>query len=358
MKFEKFPHTFTLTSERKLRVKFGIDPTSDKLHLGHLIPLQLVKEFKDDGHQIDIILGTFTAQMGDPSGKDTMRPILTPEQTKANAESIISQLNRVLGEGFNIHFNHTWFESMSMPEMMSIISKFSVGNLLSRDSFQNRMENNNPIGMHELIVPILQGFDSVQLNSDVEIGGSDQLFNFKVSRQMQEVSGQSPENCFLMPIINGTDGRKMSKSFNNCIFINDSPEDVFGKAMSISDSTMFEWLPLFFEDVEKQHPLKLKKMLALKITEIIWGSELAQKGKEHFESVIQGDSTPDDISEININTIIEVIQTIRKSSRSEARRLLSANAVKVNGQVITSEDAILNTGDVVKVGKRDFAKIN
>ncbi len=358
MKFERFPHLFTLPSDRKLRVKFGIDPTSDKLHLGHLIPLQLVKEFKDDGHQIDIILGTFTAQMGDPSGKDTMRPILTSNQTKANAESIIAQLTRLLGEGFNIHFNHTWFDKMSMPEMMSIVSKFTVGNLLSRDSFQNRIANNNSIGMHELMVPILQGFDSVHLMSDIEIGGSDQLFNFKISREMQVVFEQEPEKCFLMPIINGTDGRKMSKSFNNCIFINDSPEDVFGKAMSISDSVMFEWLPLFFENIDTtQHPLKLKKLLATKITEWIWGVELAEKGREHFESVIQGSSIPDDISEVQINEILEIVKVIRKSSKSEARRLLLAKAVKVNGEVIDDEQFILRSGDVIKVGKRDFAKI-
>ena len=357
MKFERFPQTFTLPN-RILKVKFGIDPTSDKLHLGHLIPLLLVKDFKEKGHQIDIVLGTFTAQMGDPSGKDTMRPILKLKETQRNAESIILQLNRILGEGFTVHFNNDWFDKMSMPEMMSILSKFTTGNLLSRDSFQQRMEKNNPIGVHELIVPVLQGFDSVQLKSDIEIGGTDQLFNFKISRQMQELFHQEPENCFLMPIINGTDGRKMSKSFGNCIFINDDPQDIFGKVMSISDSTMMEWIPLFFDNgIENQHPLKMKKILAHKITELIWGTELANKSQNHFETVIQGDSLPDVIEEIEHSTLIESIMTIRKSSKNEARRLLKAKAVKLNGEVVIKEEVELKKGDIIKIGKRDFAKI-
>lgn len=357
MKFDRFPSTFTQPN-RTLKVKFGIDPTSDKLHLGHLIPLLLVKDFKDKGHQIDIILGTFTAQMGDPSGKDTMRPILKIKETQKNADSIILQLNRILGEGFNIHFNHTWFDKMSMPEMMSILSKFTVGNLLSRDSFQQRMEKSNPIGMHELTVPILQGFDSVHLKSDIEIGGTDQLFNFKISRHMQELFHQEPENCFLMPIINGTDGRKMSKSFNNCIFLNDEPQDIFGKVMSISDSTMFEWIPLFFDsEIEKQHPIKMKKILAHKITELMWNTEAADKSKIHFETVVQGDALPDNIDEINCTTLLDSIKVIRKSSSNEARRLLKAKAVKINGEVVSSEEVSVKSGDIVRVGKRDFGRI-
>ena len=212
--------------------------------------------------------------------------------------------------------------------------------------------------MHELIVPILQGFDSVHLKSDIEIGGTDQLFNFKISRQMQELFHQEPENCFLMPIINGTDGRKMSKSFGNCIFINDEPQDIFGKVMSISDTTMHEWIPLFFDsEIEKQHPIKMKKVLAHKVTELIWGTELADKARNHFESVIQGDALPEVIDEIELTTLVDSIMTIRKSSRNEARRLLKAKAVKVNGEVALKEEIELKTGDIIRVGKRDLGKI-
>jgi len=218
MKTETFPPNSTIPKE-KSRVKFGIDPTSDKLHLGHLVPLRMVKTLKDMGHTIDVVLGSFTAQMGDPSEKDKMRPMLSDTETKANAESILIQVKRILGSDINIHFNHTWFEKMTLPQMMNIVSKFNVNHLLSRDSFQNRIKNNNSIGIHELLVPILQGLDSVELKSDIEIGGTDQLFNFMISREMQEKSGMKPEICLFAPIINGLDGRKMSKSLNNCIIL-------------------------------------------------------------------------------------------------------------------------------------------
>jgi tyrosyl-tRNA synthetase len=352
---QRFPNIFTLPN-RKLRIKFGIDPTSDKLHLGHLIPLQIVKEFKDRGDQIDIVIGTFTAQLGDPSGKNSMRPILSFNQTLKNSESVIEQIKRILGNDVNIHLNHTWFENMSMIEMMNLMSKFTVGNLLNRDSFQNRIKESNPIGMHELMVPILQGLDSVFLKSDVEIGGSDQLFNFKISRELQVISGQEPENCLLAPIINGTDGRKMSKTFNNCIFINDTPQDVFGKCMSISDDTMEEWSQIFLIDSTITHPMLKKKKLAHKITHLIWGEDLANSAMNHFETVIQGRNIPDEMPETNDRNLINVVKILRNTSISQSRRLLESNAVKVNGEVVNS-NIELSIGDVVKVGKKDFVKI-
>lgn len=351
----KFPDNFTLP-DKKLKIKFGIDPTSDKLHLGHLIPLQIVKNFKESGHQIDIVIGTFTAQLGDPSGKNSMRPILNIEETLKNAESVVEQVKRILGEDINIHLNHTWFEKMSMIEMMNIVSKFTVSNLLSRDSFQKRLEDHNPIGMHELLVPILQGLDSVFLSSDIEVGGTDQLFNFKISREMQSISGQESENCFLAPIINGTDGRKMSKTFNNCIFINDTPQDVFGKVMSISDTTMDEWSQIFIPEDNTEHPMLKKKKLAHKITELIWGVESADFAKSNFENIIQNKDIPTDILEVEEKSLIGVIKILRKSSNSEARRLLDSNSVSVNNVKITCE-VTLTPGDIVKVGKRDFIKI-
>lgn len=352
---QRFPNTFTLPN-RKLRIKFGIDPTSDRLHLGHLIPIKLVKEFKDLGHTIDIVIGTFTAQLGDPSGKNSMRPMLSFEDTNKNALSIIEQVKRILGNDVNIHFNHSWFEKMSMFEMMNLVSKFTVSNLLSRDSFQKRIEESNPIGVHELMVPILQGLDSVFLKSDVEIGGSDQLFNFKISRELQVISGQDPENCLLVPIINGTDGRKMSKTFNNCIFINDKPEDVFGKVMSISDDTMEEWCQIFPIDSDIKHPMFKKKKLAHEITKLIWGIKLADVSQLHFEDVIQKGILPESIPEISEASLLNVIKKIRKTSLTQSRRLLESNAVKVNDKIVNS-NINLSSGDIVKVGKRDFVKI-
>jgi len=357
--FTIFPQESVLDHSKKLNVKFGVDPTADRMHLGHLMPLRTVKWMIEQGHHIDIVLGTFTAQLGDPSGKDTMRPILDQDTTIKNAARIVEQINRILGkENFTLHCNHTWFETMSAIEMVNILSKFNVGHLLERDSFQKRIEIENPIGMHELVVPILQGFDSVKLRSDVEIGGSDQLFNFAITRDLQKVFEQKPEICLLMPIINGTDGRKMSKSFGNCIFLDDKPIDVFGKTMSISDAMMEQWFKLFFDrPLDLSKPMLEKKALAFEITKHVWSEKDAHDALTHFESVIQNKNKPVDMLEITDTEIVKVIVKLRKCSVSEARRLLKQGAVKVNDKTISEEDVVTNVGDVVKVGKLNFAKI-
>lgn len=367
MDFTIFPNNEKIDFSRKLNVKFGIDPTSDKLHLGHLIPLMVAKKLWKEGHNIQIVLGTFTAQLGDPSGKDTMRPIIDQDTTKLNADSITKQIHRVFGNYkesgtgvVSIFKNHTWFESMNSIEMINILSKFTTAQLLARDSFQKRIEDENPIGMHELIVPVLQGMDSVQLASDVEIGGTDQLFNFAITRDMQRIHGQEPEKCILMPIINGTDGRKMSKSFGNCIFLNDSPEDVFGKVMSISDELMKEWWPVFFsvEQINMNFPMDQKKRLAFQITTEIWSFDEADKAQQHFENKIQNKQVPDDIQEIAATNVLSAVVAIRKCSITEAKRLISQGAVRVHGNKVSEVDFNLQPGDIVKVGKLDFAKIN
>ena len=363
MKFTTFPeHTNPFIHGPKQGiVKFGIDPTGPELHLGHLMPLRLVKKLKDTGSKIHIVLGTFTAQIGDATGRDTTRPILSEEDTRLNAASIVEQVRRILGDGITFHFNADWFNDIKLPELMGIISKFSVQKLLGRDNFANRMENNTPIAMHELMGPILQGIDSFKLKAQTEVGGSDQLFNFVITREVQQMLGQSPETCILSPVINGLDGRKMSKSFGNCIFINDLPENVFGKAMSISDQTMREWLPLFFEDIDvEKHPMTQKKELAFQITSEIWGKELAEIAKNHFESVIQSRKLPENMTEIPVGNLVDIVKELVSGSKGEAFRLFTQNAVKVNDIKVGSMAAhgfILKEGDIVKVGKRHFAKI-
>ena len=369
MKPTIFPNTEKIDFSKKLKVKFGIDPTSDKLHLGHLIPLLMVQELMDKGHKICIVLGTFTAQMGDPSGKDTMRPILDEEATKKNADSILEQIQRVLRGSFEVHFNHKWFEKMTAVEMLNILSKFTTTQLLSRDSFQKRIEDKNPIGMHELVVPVLQGMDSVMLAADIEIGGTDQLFNFAITRDMQRIHGQEPEKCLLMPIINGTDGRKMSKSFDNCIFINDKPSDVFGKVMSISDSLMQEWWPIFIDgEINMKEPMQQKKRLALVITDKIWGYTDAMQSLEHFENTIQNNKLPEEMKEIKLPldggiTLLNIVTQVRSCSKNEARRLIDSKAVRLvteggDNTVLVSESSVfVSPGVVVKVGKRDFVKL-
>lgn len=357
--FETIPPNTDIAT-LKGRVKFGIDPTGDKMHLGHLIPLRMVRKLKEQGCQVDIILGTFTAQMGDPSGKDTMRPVLAAEQTKSNAEALLSQVKRIVGDDITVHRNHEWFDEYTLPKVMGILSKFTVGNLLSRDAFQKRLSSNNPIGMHELIVPILQGLDSVELKADIEVGGSDQMFNFHTTRQTQEIFGQKPEICIMAPIINGIDGRKMSKSYNNCIYINDTPKDVFGKAMSISDEVMYQWYPIFFDSYEKEHPMTMKKNLAQKITEEVWGSEAGLKERQGFESQFQSKKLPENIKEVKAGNIIDFIIGVKGISRSEARRLVTSNAVGIvdeEGNVTkVSLDYVVNTGEIIKIGKRDYGR--
>lgn len=377
MKTTIFPNNEKIDFSKKLNIKFGIDPTSDKLHLGHLISLFEVKKLWEQGHCIDIVLGTFTAQLGDPSGKDVMRPILSSEETEKNADKILRQVARIFGDpnsnhpNFNnirIHRNADWFGVMNVIKMTSILSKFTTTQLLARDSFQKRIENKNPIGMHELIVPVLQGYDSMTLCTNVEIGGTDQVFNFGITRDVQRAHGQEPEICILMPILNGTDGRKMSKSFDNCIFINDTPNDVFGKAMSISDELMQEWWPIFFdiEIINMNSPLYEKKKLAFKITSLIWSFKDADMALEHFESVIQNKKLPEEMIEISVLegiSVLNIVTQLRKCSKNEARRLIDSKAVKLMtefGDNTVLEDGnttILTPGVIIKVGKRDFAKL-
>jgi tyrosyl-tRNA synthetase len=358
MKAKIFPFQQFTRKGKVLNVKFGIDPTSDKLHLGHLIPLLNIKELKEEGHNIDIVLGTFTAQLGDPSEKDSMRPMLDKKTTTENADSIIKQVRRILGNDIRVHFNHVWFEELNCVDMIELLSKFTVKDLLSRDSFQKRIENGNPIGLHELVVPILQGIDSAKLRTDVEIGGTDQLFNFTITREIQKQLGQEPEVCFLSDIINGTDGRKMSKSFGNCIFINDTPVDVFGKTMSISDDTMKDWFKIFMEEpINESKPFEEKKKLASKITEIIWSPGAAEFALQNFESVVQNKEVPEIMPETHIKDIISIIVNTNNCSKSEARRLIRQDSVRVNGIKMNDETAMLNPGDIAKIGKRGFVKI-
>ena len=338
-------------------VKFGVDPTGPELHLGHLIPILMVKKLKDNGMDVHIVLGSMTAMLGDPSGRNTMRPMLTLSQTKSNADKILIQIKRILGNDITIHYNHEWFEKMTLPDMIQILSKYTVDYLMSRDAFQKRKEEGGTIGMHELIVPILQGLDSVELKANVEVGGTDQLFNFLLSREVQTKSGQAPEICILSPIINGTDGRKMSKSFGNCIFINDTPTDVFGKCMSISDTLMHEWYPLFVDSYDnKQHPMELKKNLAVIVTNVIWGEGKGEEERSKFERNVQSKNVPTDIKEYPSKDIVEFIRSITNCSRGEARRLMAQNAVSIDGNKITDNEYVVKPGETVKVGKRNYGK--
>lgn len=358
MKFTIFPEN---SDTNKVGVvKFGIDCTSSQgLHLGHMLPLKILKHLRDKGNKIHIILGTFTSEISDPTGRDATRPSLTKEQIKESAEVILTQIRRILGDDITIHFNNEWFDKMTLPEIMKILSNFTIQKLLNRESFQNRMQNGSTISVPEILYPIIQGLDSVKLNATYEVGATEQLLNLISGRELQELHGQQPQICIMSPVLTGIDGsgNKMSKSLNNCIFLNDTPEDVFGKAMSISDETMREWLPIFFDEIDAtKHPMVQKKELAFQITSEIWSLELAQQAKNHFETVIQSKELPENMPEFQIDNFIDIVSKIVNGSKTEARRLFQSGAVRVNSEKV-SENYNIKSGDIIKVGKRNFGKI-
>lgn len=359
-----FPHDADLSPVK--RVKFGIDPTFSRLHLGHFVPLRLVKKLAAQGHDITIVLGTFTAQLGDPSGRDTTRPILPAQEVEKNAEAIKDQVRKLLGieEKFprgSIKFfrNGVLHNNTKLPEFFKFVSQFTLAHMTSRNAFQDRIENGQSIALHELLVPILQGLDSVALKTEIEIGGQDQLFNFQIARQLQENDGQKPQACILLPIINGTDGRKMSKSLGNCIFLDEDPADIFGKVMSISDAVMSEWLPLFtdWKPEADANPMFVKKQLAFDIVQQIAGLEAAITAKNHFEEVVQNKQLPDDIPSITATDLLDAVVKMRQCSKTAARNLIGSGGVRVNNQKVVDCTTHLNEGEIVQAGKRNFAKI-
>ena len=340
------------------RVKLGIDPTSDKLHLGHLAPLRIARKMQERGKHLTLVLGTFTAQMGDPSGRDKARPILPAEEVKQNGEKLLEQASKVLIEGFDVFRNGDVFDKMTVPELMALVSNFTLKRITSRDAFQLRIENNQSISIQELIVPVLQGFDSVSLKTEIEIGGSDQLFNFQLTRELQQMRGLEPEVCIMTPILSGTDGRKMSKSLGNCIFLDETPENMFGLCMSVSDEIMDEeFIPILtdLKDLEES-PIKRKMQMAFDIVEQIHGISEARLAQKHFESTIQNRQLPQDIKTTQNKDIIDIIKEVRGCSGSEAMRLIKGGGIKVDGKKV-EERCEVNQGVIVKVGKRDFVEV-
>jgi len=352
---EVFPEDSDIKGLKK--VKFGIDPTFPALHIGHLVPLRIVKSLQEKGKEITIVLGDFTAQMGDPSGKDQTRPILSKEDVEKNADKILMHVKQILKPGFKVFKNGDVFNEMSVPELMKIISDFTVQQMTRRDAFAKRLQDGVSIGVHELIVPILQGTDSVRLESEIEIGGTDQLFNFQIARRLQELNGQKPEVCLMAPIINGTDGRKMSKSFGNCIFLDEDPTDVFGKCMSVSDDTMNEWIPILTDENKESQPIVRKKKMAFDIVEQLFDTSVAETCLKQFEDRVQNKEIPDDIEEIRADDIIDAVVKIRGCSKTQAKRLLKDGAVKLDGTKAMEETPIAH-GQIIKVGKRGFCRID
>ncbi len=370
----------SIATAKPLRIKLGIDPTSHDIHIGHLVPVRKMRLFQDLGHEGIIIIGDYTAQIGDPTGKNESRPPLTLEQTKENAKKYMEQLFTVLDkEKTQIRYQSEWFGNVGLVDLMSWAGQTTVAKLLSHDTFKNRLDSEQSLGLHELFYPVLQGIDSVYIEADVELGGSDQKFNVLMGRDYQKARNKRPQCALLTPILIGTDGaQKMSKSLGNYIGIFDEPFDKFGKVMSIPDNQMGNYAMYaanysaqeyesFMKELDsgQLHPNEAKKRLAAKVVSAFHGEEVAQQMREQFERVFAKKKVPDEVESFSFQrgqSILEVLVGSKLlSSNSEARRMLKQNAVSfVDGDKITDEKWSLDdscAGRVLKVGKRKFLKL-
>lgn len=363
-----------LKENRPLNVKAGFDPTAPDLHLGHTVVLQKMKHFQELGHNVTFLIGDFTGMIGDPTGKSETRKPLTKEQVLANAETYKEQVFKILDpEKTKICFNSSWLEPMTMKETLSLMAKFTVARIIERDDFQKRYKAGEPIGMHEFMYPIMQGYDSVCMNADIELGGTDQKFNLLVGRDLLRQYGKQAQIAITMPIIEGLDGvQKMSKSLGNYVGISESPKDMFGKLMSITDELMFRYYTLLSDmslaDIEKMkkdietgdfHPMQAKKNLAREIVTRYHGAQAGLDAEEEFVRIFSNRNTPTDIQEYKISgNFLDIILALNfASSKSQARRLAEQGGVHFENEKIYDLTITPDHEGILKVGKRKFAKL-
>ena len=363
-----------LKQNRPLNVKAGFDPTAPDLHLGHTVVLQKMKHFQELGHNVTFLIGDFTGMIGDPTGKSETRKPLTKEQVLANAETYKEQVFKILDpEKTKICFNSAWLEPLTMKETLSLMAKFTVARIIERDDFQKRYKAGEPIGMHEFMYPIMQGFDSVNMNTDIELGGTDQKFNLLVGRDLLRQYGKEAQVAITMPIIEGLDGvQKMSKSLGNYVGISESPKDMFGKLMSITDELMFRYYTLLsdmsLKDIEKMkqdietgdfHPMTAKKNLAKEIVSRYHGAKAGVEAEEEFVRVFSNKNIPTDIQEYKIQgCFLDIILALNfASSKSEARRLAEQGGVHFENEKVYDLTLTPEHDGILKVGKRKFAKL-
>ncbi|BAV58862.1 tyrosine--tRNA ligase [Endomicrobiia bacterium] len=359
-----------LASGKKLRIKLGIDPTTSDLHLGHTVIINKLKTFQDLGHQIVFLIGDFTARIGDPSGRSEMRPVMTDEQIKNNARTYADQIFKILNrDKTEIVYNSKWLSELGVKGLLNLAAKSTVAQMLVRDDFKKRYKEDSPLSIVEFLYPLLQAYDSVVLNADVELGGSDQKFNLLLGREIQRDYGiKDVQVVITMPLLEGTDGtKKMSKSYKNCIALNDSPEDMFGKIMSISDELMCRYHELLTQIdlnvVKNMHPKEAKSALAKELVERYYGKEEALKAEEEFDRIFSKKNIPNDIGEYRIkDEEIKLSDLLVKSgmvsSRNEARRIIEQGGVRIDSRK-TVRDFVVKSGNtfVLQVGKRKFNRI-
>ena len=359
-----------LNREKPLRIKFGADPTAPDIHLGHVVILRKLKQFQELGHEILFIIGDFTAQIGDPSGKSETRKPVTKEKIIENTKTYADQIFKILDKSrTKLILNSQWFNHWSLEDMIKLSAHYTVAQMLARADFSKRYKQNTDITILEFIYPLLQGFDSVELKADVEIGGTDQKFNLLVGRELQRDFGQEPQIVITLPLLEGTDGvKKMSKSLNNYIGVTDSPQDMFGKIMSISDELMLKYYQLLTDislgEVKGQHPRDAKRNLAKHIVAMFYDQNISSQVEKDFEKIFVCKEIPRDLEEIKIKEKkIWIIDLLVKAnlvkSKNEAKRLISQGGVKVNQKKIEDEnlDLIMDKEYILQVGKRSFKKI-
>jgi len=362
-----------LSSGKKLRVKFGADPTSRDLHLGHSVVLTKLRQFQDLGNTVVLIIGDFTAQVGDPSGRDSTRPVLDHETVANNAKTYTEQAFKVLDpERTEIRFNSEWLKpffaspAAGVSDFINSAKSVTISRLLEREDFRARMKAETPISLLEILYPLLQGYDSVAVKADIELGGQDQIFNLLMGRDLQKLNGQEPQVVMTMPLLIGTDGeKKMSKSYGNYVALNDHPNDMFGKLMSVSDALMYSYYELLTPEdlavVKAGHPMEAKKKLAGLITARYHGAEQALAARAHFEQVFSRKELPEDMATFRAEkagklSYLMVAAGLAKGM-NEARRLIDQGAVRLDGEKV-SEDIIFEPRDcVLQVGRRQFRKI-
>ena len=360
-----------------LKIKLGCDPTRPDLHLGHSVILRKLRQFQDLGHEAILIIGDFTALIGDPTGQNETRPALSPEEIKENAKTYLDQATKILDEDkTTIVYNSEWLGKMNFQDVIKLTSKLTVARMIERDDFSKRYENNEPISLHEFLYPLAQGQDSVHLQSDVELGGTDQKFNLLIGRELQKDDGQEPQIALMMPLLVGTDGtKKMSKSYDNYIGITEDANDMYGKVLSIPDDLIFSWfellsdidvdkLPKYKEKAEK-NPRDTKHELALIITRMYHGEEAAKAARDHFEKTVVGDEIPDDAPtlEYDAGSEVRLLDIVSDAgftdSNGQTKRLIKQGGISIDNEKVSDKGYSVTFADdtefTLKVGKRNYA---
>ncbi len=364
-----------LASGKKLRLKEGFDPSSTDIHLGHMVGLRKLRQFQEMGHQVVLIVGDWTAQIGDPSGASITRPMLTAEQVKINAETYMKQFFKIVDiNKTEVRWQSEWFGKFTLADVIRLTSRFTVAQMLQREDFNNRFNTGKPLAVTELLYPMLQGYDSVVVQADVEFGGQDQKFNLLVGRELQQMMGQKPQQLFMTGLLVGLDGtQKMSKSLGNYIGVDEPPNEIYGKVMSLADNMIIQYFDLLTdvpdaEIIEFQNelsgganPMNLKKRLARELVTQLHGQEVAMQADENFTRVFQKKEMPDEVAEYKLTAGEDLRDILVKAnlvkSRGEANRLIQQGAISINANKINSATTPLQDGNIIKVGKHRFIKV-